>query len=82
MFSCISTEDILCDKDSDISYKAYSIVEFYGISCDVRCFSVMKLNDQVEYLLITLDITALHKNYCTNFVYFWFYSPPIFRSMY
>ena len=35
MFSYISTEDILCDQDPNISYKAYSNVEISRVSCDL-----------------------------------------------
>jgi hypothetical protein len=59
MFSCISTEDILYEQDPDISYKAYNNVEISRITCDLRCSSVMYLNDQLEHIFITFYITAL-----------------------
>ena len=59
MFSCISTEDILCDQDPDISYKVYNNAEISRVSCDLRCSAVIYLNDQLEHIFITFYITAL-----------------------
>ena len=59
MFSCISTEDILCDPDPDVSYKAYSNVEIFRDYCDFRRSAVMYLNDQLEHIFIAFNITAL-----------------------
>jgi hypothetical protein len=69
MFSCISTEDILCDQDPDISYKAYSNVEISRVSCDLRCSAVIYLNDQLEHLFTTFYITALRTKNITPVPY-------------
>lgn len=69
MFSCISTEDILCDQDPDINYKAYSNVEISRVSCDVRWSALIYFNDQLEHLFITLYIAALHTKNITPVPY-------------
>jgi hypothetical protein len=69
MFSYISTEDILCDRDHDITYTAYSNVEISRVSCDLTCSAVMYFNDQLEHLFITFYITALNTKNVTPVPY-------------
>jgi hypothetical protein len=69
MFSCISTEDKLCDQDPNVSYKAYSNVEISRVSCDLRCSAVMYLNDRPKHLFITFYITALRTKNITPVPY-------------
>lgn len=81
MFSCISTEDILCDQDPDISYKAYSNVEISRVSCDLRWSAVMYFNDQLEHLFITFYITALRTKNITPVLYILLQVEIVFRLL-